>query len=42
MARNAGARAIGVEWGYHHREGLVASGAHQVLAVPAELLTLID
>ena len=42
MARNAGARAIGVAWGYHPREGLIASGAHQVLAAPAELLTLID
>ncbi|WP_109576223.1 HAD-IA family hydrolase [Aminobacter sp. AP02] len=42
MARSAGARAIGVSWGYHHREGLFATGAHAVLDTPAELLTLID
>ena len=41
MARNAGASAIGVEWGYHNREGLFASGAHDVIVRPADLLTLI-
>lgn len=42
MARSAGARAIGVSWGYHNRDGLLATGAHAVIATPAELLTLID
>lgn len=42
MARSAGARAIGVAWGYHHRDGLFATGAHAVLTTPGELLTLID
>lgn len=41
MARNAGARAIGVAWGYHNREGLFATGAHHVIDAPRELLPLI-
>ncbi|AWC23928.1 Pyrophosphatase PpaX [Aminobacter sp. MSH1] len=42
MARSAGARAIGVSWGYHDREGLLATGAETVLAKPGDLLALID
>lgn len=41
MARAAGARAIGVAWGYHPPEELLAAGAHvvveQVGALAAEL-----
>jgi phosphoglycolate phosphatase len=32
MARAAGARAIGVAWGYHPRELLEAAGAELILA----------
>jgi phosphoglycolate phosphatase len=32
MARAAGARAIGVAWGYHPPEALLAAGAERVLA----------
>ncbi|MFD1702091.1 HAD-IA family hydrolase [Methylopila henanensis] len=32
MARAAGARAIGVAWGYHPPERLAAAGAHTVLS----------
>lgn len=42
MARSAGARAIGVSWGYHDREGLLATGAETVLVKPGDLLALID
>lgn len=31
MARNAGIRALGVDWGYHPREHLLAAGAAEVL-----------
>ena len=31
MARRAGARAIGVSWGYHGIEELTASGAHAIV-----------
>lgn len=39
MARDAGARAIGVAWGYHPVAELEAAGAHRVLA---DSLTLSD
>lgn len=39
MARDAGARAIGVAWGYHPVAELKAAGAHRVLA---DSLTLSD
>lgn len=42
MAKSAGARAIGVSWGYHHREGLLATGADAVIDTPGELLAFID
>ena len=32
MARDAGVRAIGVAWGYHPAEDLIAAGAHRVLS----------
>ena len=38
MAANAGARAIGVDWGYHHRDELLEAGAASVAAHPLELL----
>ena len=44
MARNAGAHALGVDWGYHPSTALVDAGASQVLAdfgdVPAAVSAL--
>ena len=37
MANDAGVRAIGVDWGYHHPEELLAAGAAFVAETPAEL-----
>lgn len=37
MARDAGARAIGVDWGYHHPDELRAAGAEFVATSPAQL-----
>jgi phosphoglycolate phosphatase len=37
MARDAGVRAIGVDWGYHHPRELLAAGAEFVATSPAEL-----
>ena len=37
MACDAGVRAIGVDWGYHHPQELVAAGAEFVAETPAEL-----
>jgi phosphoglycolate phosphatase len=37
MAKAAGVRAIGVAWGYHSRETLVAAGADHVAERPADL-----
>lgn len=37
MARTAGVRAIGVEWGYHQPAELTAAGAAFVAATPAQL-----
>jgi len=42
MARAAGVRAIGVAWGYHQPEELLAAGASAVAANPAELEMLIN
>lgn len=42
MARAAGCRAIGVAWGYHTAEELLAAGAEAVAETPAELEKLID
>lgn len=37
MARAAGTRAIGVDWGYHHPHELQAAGAEWVAESPTEL-----
>jgi len=42
MARAAGCRALGVAWGYHAPDELIAAGAEAVAATPAELEELID
>lgn len=42
MARAAGVRAIGVSWGYHLPEELLAAGASAVATTPAELEVLIN
>lgn len=42
MARTAGARAIGVEWGYHPPEELTAAGAERLCADAALLPALLD
>jgi phosphoglycolate phosphatase len=42
MARAAGCRALGVAWGYHAAEELIAAGAEAVAHTPAELEELID
>jgi phosphoglycolate phosphatase len=41
MARAAGVRAIGVDWGYHTREELFDAGADAVALTPAHLLELL-
>ncbi|EIZ78612.1 phosphoglycolate phosphatase [Novosphingobium sp. Rr 2-17] len=38
MARNAGVRAIGVDWGYHRPTELTKSGAEAVMETPSQLL----
>jgi phosphoglycolate phosphatase len=40
MAHNAGVRAIGVAWGYHAAEELLAEGADAVAAHPSDLPAL--
>ena len=42
MARAAGARAIGVAWGYHPSESLVATGADALLSTFDELGAALD
>ena len=42
MARAAGVRAIGVAWGYHAPDELLAAGAQAVARTPAELEELLD
>ena len=42
MARAAGCRAIGVAWGYHAPDELLAAGAEAVARTAAELEDLID
>jgi phosphoglycolate phosphatase len=42
MARAAGARAIGVAWGYHPASALRAAGADAMIAAFAELLPTLD
>ena len=42
MAVNAGVRAMGVDWGYHHPAELIATGADAVAGSIAELRTLLS
>jgi len=42
MARAAGVRAIGVAWGYHSAEELIAAGADGVAETVAELKAMLD
>lgn len=42
MAESAGIRAIGVDWGYHDRTELLASGATSVAADIAELQRILE
>ncbi|WP_419913441.1 HAD-IA family hydrolase [Hoeflea sp.] len=41
MARNAGAMAVGVSWGYADAGQLHDAGAHHVVSQPAELMPII-
>ena len=40
-ARAAGVTPLGVAWGWHEPEMLVAAGAERIAASPAELLTIV-
>ncbi len=42
MARNAGTRAIGVNWGYHREEELMSAGAEVVIHGFAELEQVLE
>jgi len=42
MARAAGARAIGVAWGYHAADELLSAGAEAVANSPAELGDILE
>ena len=42
MARAAGVRAIGVAWGYHSRDELLAAFAHDVATHPADIATMME
>lgn len=42
MAKNAGVVAVGVDWGYHHRNELLAAGAVAVVEDFAVLPALLD
>ncbi len=41
MASAAGVRAIGVDWGYHHAEELLATGADRVADTVEELAAML-
>lgn len=41
MGRNAGARSIGVDWGYHEADELTAAGAERVVVSFDELLAAL-
>ena len=41
MAVAAGARGIGVDWGYHHADELIAAGAVAVAERPLDILDLV-
>ncbi len=42
MARAAGAQALGVAWGYHSAEELLAAGAHDVARHPQDIGSLLE
>ena len=42
MALGAGARASGVDWGYHHADELIEAGAAAVAERPADVLGLME
>lgn len=42
MARAAGARAVGVAWGYHAPDELRDAGAHAVAARPSEIPDMLE
>lgn len=42
MAGNAGARAVGVTWGYCNRAALIEAGADHIVEDPAQLKPIID
>ncbi len=42
MAHNAGARAVGVAWGYHESADLMRAGAHAIARRPADLSALLE
>ena len=42
MALNAGARAVGVAWGYHDTVDLARAGAHAIARRPADLTGLLE
>ena len=42
MARAAGARAIGVAWGYHDPAELTRAGAHRIAERPADIDILLE
>ena len=42
MAKAAGVRAIGVSWGYHQREELLAAGADYIADHPSDIAELVS
>ncbi len=42
MAHNAGARAVGVSWGYHDSADLLRAGAHAIARRPHDLTALLE
>jgi phosphoglycolate phosphatase len=42
MARNAGAAAVGVSWGVHDRDELIAAGAHRIAEAFDDLPSMIE
>ncbi len=42
MAVAAGARALGVDWGYHEADDLWAAGAYQIISHPDEILKAVS
>ena len=42
MARAAGAKAVGVAWGYHPADELAAAGAHAIVASAPELAAAVQ